>query len=115
MSGIYLLQYRHGNSQTWTQKNPILDVGEPGYETDTGKVKIGDGFTFWNKLKYQPNESSIAVQIREALVNAEPLSPNDIAQITIEVTTQVSDQVSERFLQELDLPDLVLLWQNSKA
>ena len=32
--------------------NPTLLVGEWGYETNTGKVKIGDGYTPWNSLKY---------------------------------------------------------------
>lgn len=33
--------------------NPILDAGQEGYETDTGEVKIGDGFTPWVGLSYR--------------------------------------------------------------
>ena len=36
----------------WTQKNPLLQRGEIGYEVDTHKVKIGDGVTYWNDLAY---------------------------------------------------------------
>jgi hypothetical protein len=35
-----------------TQKNPVLGVGEPFYETDTHAVKIGDGVTKYNSLAY---------------------------------------------------------------
>ena len=32
--------------------NPTLSVGEFGIETDTNKVKIGDGSTQWSLLGY---------------------------------------------------------------
>ena len=32
--------------------NPVLSAGEPGFELDTGKLKIGDGSTYWNDLPY---------------------------------------------------------------
>lgn len=32
--------------------NPTPLAGEWAYETDTGKVKVGDGSTSWNSLKY---------------------------------------------------------------
>ena len=36
----------------WTSANPTLAAGEWGYETDTGKVKIGNGSTAWASLGY---------------------------------------------------------------
>ena len=33
--------------------NPTLGAGEIGIETDTGRIKIGDGSTAWNSLSYQ--------------------------------------------------------------
>lgn len=47
-----LLQIRRGSSSTWTSTNPTLSSGEWGYETDTGKYKIGDGLTAWTSLSY---------------------------------------------------------------
>ena len=35
-----------------SQKNPILGIGEPFYETDTHAVKIGDGQTKYTSLPY---------------------------------------------------------------
>jgi hypothetical protein len=34
--------------------NPVLAPGEWGLETDSGKVKIGDGTTVWTTLDYTP-------------------------------------------------------------
>jgi len=36
----------------WSIKNPTLASGEFGYETDTVRLKIGDGSTSWNYLAY---------------------------------------------------------------
>ncbi|MBO5804427.1 MAG: hypothetical protein J6R25_05085, partial [Bacteroidales bacterium] len=30
----------------------MLRPGEPGFESDTGKLKIGDGTKTWNELGY---------------------------------------------------------------
>lgn len=44
------IQIRRGTATQWSTANPILASGEFGYETDTGKFKIGDGTTAWNSL-----------------------------------------------------------------
>lgn len=46
------IQLRRGVSASWTGSNPTLFAGEAGFETDTGKFKIGDGATAWNSLSY---------------------------------------------------------------
>lgn len=43
---------RRGTTAAWESANPILQYGEPGYEKDTGKLKIGDGIHPWNELPY---------------------------------------------------------------
>ena len=45
-------QFKRGTSQKWAAQNPVLRQGEPGFEYDTGKFKIGDGITPWNYLPY---------------------------------------------------------------
>ena len=47
-----LIQFRRGTAQEWADKDPILDSGEPGFETDTGLYKIGDGIHYWSELQY---------------------------------------------------------------
>jgi hypothetical protein len=46
------IQLRRDTSASWTSVNPTLAVGELGYETDTGKMKLGDGLTAWTSLNY---------------------------------------------------------------
>lgn len=46
------IQYRRGTAAQWTSVNPVLAQGEPGYEYDTGKFKVGDGVKAWNLLPY---------------------------------------------------------------
>lgn len=44
--------FRRGTASSWISSNPVLSAGEPGFETDTGKFKIGDGITAWSTLEY---------------------------------------------------------------
>ena len=45
-------QLRRSTSYNWNSINPILQSGEPGFESDTYKLKIGDGIRAWNILPY---------------------------------------------------------------
>ena len=45
-------QLRRDTAANWTSANSVLALGEPGVETDTLKVKVGDGSTAWNSLAY---------------------------------------------------------------
>jgi hypothetical protein len=47
-----LIQLRSDTAANWTSTNPILAVGEMGFETDTNLFKIGDGSTLWTSLLY---------------------------------------------------------------
>ena len=46
------LQLRRNTAALAAVSNPVLAAGEPGYETDTGLLKIGDGSTEWTSLRY---------------------------------------------------------------
>ena len=47
-----LMQQRRGTAAEWTTANPVLSAGEIGVETDTLKVKVGNGSTAWGSLEY---------------------------------------------------------------
>lgn len=49
---ITQIQVRRGASSDWTITNPTLAAGEIGFETDTGKFKIGKGSVAWTFLAY---------------------------------------------------------------
>jgi len=52
MAVVTQIQLRRGTAAQWVSANPVLAAGEQGYETDTGKLKIGNGSTAWNSLSY---------------------------------------------------------------
>ena len=50
--GTVRVQVRKDTASNWTSANPTLASGEFGFETDTGKLKTGDGSTAWTSLGY---------------------------------------------------------------
>ena len=46
------IQVRRGTAAQWTSANPTLAAGEIGLESDTRKIKFGDGSTAWSSLNY---------------------------------------------------------------
>lgn len=52
------IQLRRDTAANWSTNNPTPASGEPCFETDTGKLKIGDGVTAYNNLPYQGGSSA---------------------------------------------------------
>lgn len=52
MPRIDLIELRSGQATDWVATNPILGPGEPGFEIETGLMKVGNGITAWNDLPY---------------------------------------------------------------
>ena len=46
------MQIRRDTAANWNSANPVLLIAEWGFETDSGKIKIGDGSTAWQQLDY---------------------------------------------------------------
>jgi hypothetical protein len=46
------IQLRRASAASWTSVNPILALGEMGIETDTKRLKVGDGVSQWSALTY---------------------------------------------------------------
>jgi hypothetical protein len=56
------IQTRRGTAASWTSTNPTLAAGEIGFESDTGKFKIGNGSTAWAALAYASNVSPLTTK-----------------------------------------------------
>lgn len=91
------IRLRRDRASDWSKANPVLGNGEPGYETDTGKMKIGDGDTRWNDLNYF---------VRDPTLENLPVSQQDL---TNHVNADEPHPVYD------DGPSLMLLYQNAKA
>jgi hypothetical protein len=54
------MQQRRGTAAQWTAANPTLAAGEIGFETDTSKLKMGNGSSAWTALTYFANATELA-------------------------------------------------------
>lgn len=93
------IQLRRDLSSKWASANPVLGSGEPGFEEDTNKFKIGNGSARWLDLEYfspgiQTSEGPVgdAVALVQAHINS--LTPHPVYD---------------------DGPSLLLLYQNAKV
>jgi hypothetical protein len=120
------IQARRGTAAEWISNNPTLSAGEFGFETDTLKLKIGNGSTVWTSLAYTgltPTEINNAVS--DAVAGIIDLSPstldtlnelaaaiNDDPQFFSTIATAISDAqtAAESFatdaINALDTDDL---------
>lgn len=57
---------RYRSASEWMRTDPVLQSGIPGFEDDTGKLKIGDGTKKWSELSY---ESTAPFTLPEARYN----------------------------------------------
>jgi hypothetical protein len=54
-----VIQIKRGTASAWTSANTVLAAGEVGFETDTKKMKVGDGSTAWTSLTYTVTDGDI--------------------------------------------------------
>ena len=52
-------ELRRDTAANWTAGNVVLLSGEPGVETDTGRLKVGNGTTPWTSLPYLGSEQGV--------------------------------------------------------
>lgn len=73
------IQLRRGDSSQWVSANPVLSQGEPGYDTTTGALKVGDGLNAWTDLAGlgggTTNEPFIPLAV--GVVGADPVVINE--------------------------------------
>jgi hypothetical protein len=55
-----VIQVKRGTASSWTSANTVLAAGEIGFETDTKKMKVGDGSTAWSSLSYTVTDGDIS-------------------------------------------------------
>jgi hypothetical protein len=63
------MQQRRGTAAQWTSANPILAAGEIGFETDTGKFKMGNGSSAWSALSYFADSSDFDTTAIESTID----------------------------------------------
>lgn len=87
-------QFRRGTALQWTNANPVLAQGEPGFETNTGKFKIGDGSTNWVGLDYASAEVTLqAIIDAGAVAVPEGASEGDLLGVGVGGTVEAINAV----------------------
>ncbi len=86
------MQQRRGTAQQWTDANPILNIGEIGYESDNNKFKIGDGVNHWDDLAYFLDEESLGTSLDGYIPDSLLGVANGVAQLNSSGKL-VSDQI----------------------
>ena len=82
---------RRDTAANWTAANPTLASGELGGETDTGKLKLGNGSTAWNSLAYQAGVTSVNGNTGVVTGLAPIASPTFTGTVTIPSGASISD------------------------
>ena len=99
----YTILFRRGTDDQWTQANPLLNLGELGFVTDTKRFKIGDGLTNWNSLPY-----SVAT-----LENGK--IPLDQIPDTSKITVSSVSSVAQRNALEVQSGDIAIVAEEEKT
>lgn len=86
------MQQRRGTFSQWDTANPILNIGEIGYESDNNKFKIGDGVNHWNDLPYFLDEVTLGTSLEGYIPDSLLGAPNGVAQLNSSGKL-VSDQI----------------------
>ena len=76
-------KFRRNLASYWKKKNPVLAEGEPCFELDTGKLKIGNGTTAYNDLSYI-NSGSVQIEIATKDIIGAVLSSNEKNQVSVD-------------------------------
>ena len=63
------IQLRRGTASQWTSANPVVAAGEVGFESDTRKMKVGDGTTAWTSLDYIASDAPAIGEIAQDAID----------------------------------------------
>lgn len=104
------IRLRRNTSAQWAALNPILDSGEQGLETDTGRVRIGDGQTRFVALDYFLPSAQVITLINTAISNA---GAGDGGAAQAAIAAHIASLTPHSVYD--DGPSLVLLYENAKV
>ena len=61
-----MIQIRRGKTASWRKPSKPLAAGQPGYDKDKHKIKVGDGVTSWSLLPYASGLNSDDILLSES-------------------------------------------------
>lgn len=98
-----MIQFKRGKTTSWRNETKPLAAGQPGYDKEKHKIKIGDGESSWSALPYASGLTA------EEVLNSEEkakqrfkLDPEDITIITYGTESPDEDTVGKVYLQHYE-------------
>jgi len=98
-----MIQFRRGTTKNWRNTKTKLASGQPGYDKDKHKIKVGDGEKIWSDLPYVGGLSA------EEILNSEKAAKSrynkdkeDITLITYGTEAPDKNTVGQVYLQQYE-------------
>lgn len=98
-----MIQFRRGSTKSWRGLIKPLAAGQPGYDKNKHKIKIGDGKTSWKDLPYAGGLSEKEIlDSEENAKNKNKADAEDKTVITYGTSTPDKNTVGQVYLQYYD-------------
>lgn len=98
-----MIQIRRGKTASWRKPSKPLAAGQPGYDKDKHKIKIGDGISHWATLPYASGLRADEILNSETVAKARYIADSeDKTIITYGTDFPNKDNVGEVYLQHYD-------------
>lgn len=112
-----VIQFKRGSSVRWDELNPILAIAEPGYDTDSKRIKIGDGVTAWKDLPYIDTPQTLVNELEIAINKIDTLeSKLNIIEQLVDTNKSSIDIIQLDIADiKIDINDLKLLTESNKS
>lgn len=76
-----MIKFKRGSTKNWLATRTRLEAGQPGYDKEKHKLKIGDGYSLWSELPYASGLFSEEILNTEA--NAKTRKKKDAEDLTL--------------------------------
>lgn len=94
------IQLRRDTAANWTSVNPVLANGEMGIETDTLKVKIGNGSATWSVRPYVNVLPSELTELAQDAVNSAIVAGNGVTKVYDDNANTITLSVTDAVIAE---------------
>jgi hypothetical protein len=105
------IRLRRGTASQWSAANTVLSDGEPGFETDTNKFKIGAGTASWNDLPYTAIDPATASSLYATITDVE----SNYLPISASSNYLFIDAASATYLTQSDASNIYLSQGSASA
>lgn len=98
-----MIQFKRGTTKSWRNTKVKLASGQPGYDKDKHKLKVGDGKTSWAELPYVSGLSANEIlDSEEAAKTRSTKDAEDNTLITYGTEAPDKDTIGHVYLQQYD-------------